>query len=181
MEAWAQFSDASPFVIRDNDGITWHYVYISDLTTYTQIFFKFEDSPIFSNHSKTLFYPLQWTRICLSKDSNTSIARLVVDSELLIEQEVKVKNQPDNLNLVLGTWTSPSSGSTYEYPGQTTDLNIFSSALTVEQMKSQTMAGEKECGLEGDFLSWEKSLEEEQWTLHSKAKWADLDGGPLCF
>ena len=44
-------------------------------------------------------------------------------------------------------------------------------------MKSQTSPGEKECGLEGDFLSWEKSLEEEQWTLHSKARWVDLDGG----
>ena len=100
-----------------------------------------------------------------------------MDGELLIEQEVKVKNQPNNLNLVLGTWTSPSSGSTYEYPGQTTDLNIFSSALPVEQMKSQTTPGEKECGLEGDFLSWEKSLEEEQWTLYSKARWVDIDGG----
>ena len=29
-------------------------------------------------------------------------ARLVVDGELLIEQEEKVKNQPDNLYLVLG-------------------------------------------------------------------------------
>ena len=88
-----------------------------------------------------MFYPLQWIRVCLSKDSNTSLARLVVDGELLIEQEVKVKNQPDNLNLVLGSWTSSSSGNTYEDTGQTTDLNIFSSALTVEQMKSLISAG----------------------------------------
>ena len=56
-----------------------------------------------------------------------------------------------------------------------TNLNIFSSALSVEQMKTQTTAGEGYCGLEGDFLSWEKSLE--QWTLHSKARWVDLDSG----
>ena len=56
-----------------------------------------------------------------------------------------------------------------------TNLNIFSSALSVEQMKTQTTAGEGYCGLEGDFLSWEKSLE--QWTVHSKARWVDLDSG----
>ena len=95
-----------------------------------------------------------------------------MDGELLIEQEVKVKSQPEHLNLVMG-W----SGGNYEYPMQTTDLNIFSSVLTVEQMKSQTSSGDIECGLEGNFLSWEKSLEEEQWTLHSKARWVDLDGG----
>ena len=31
--------------------------------------------------------------------------------------------------------------------------------------------------LQGDFLSWEKSLEVKEWTLHSKARWVDLDGG----
>ena len=106
-----------------------------------------------------MFSPLQWTRVCLSKDSNTSLARLVVDGELLIEQEVRVKNQPDNLNLVLGAYQD------VEFPGQTTDLNIFSSALTVEQMKSQTSPGNEKCGLAGDFLSWERCVEEEQWTL----------------
>ena len=29
---------------------------------------------------------------------------------------------------------------------------------------------------EGDFLSWE-SLEEDRWTLYSKAKWVNLDSG----
>ena len=41
----------------------------------------------------------------------------------------------------------------------------------------QTRAGDEGCGLEGDFLGWKKSVEEEQWTLHSKARWVDLDGG----
>ena len=83
-----------------------------------------------------------------------------------------MKNQPDNLDIVLGLM-----GSYKENSLQMSDLNIFSSALAVEQLKSQTSPGEKECGLEGDFLSWEKSLKEKQWTLHSKARWIDLDGG----
>ena len=44
-------------------------------------------------------------------------------------------------------------------------------------MKLQTKAGGTECGLSGDFLSWEKSVEEEQWALHSKARWIEMDGG----
>ena len=44
-------------------------------------------------------------------------------------------------------------------------------------MKLQTSAGKEACGLAGDFLSWEKSLEEGQWALHSKARWVELDGG----
>ena len=96
---------------------------------------------------------------------------MVVNGELLVQEKVRVRGIPDNLNLFLGTY-----GSNIEYPGQTTDLNIFSSALPVEQMKSQTREGNAKCGLEGDFLSWEKSVKGEHWILHSKARWIDLDG-----
>ena len=97
---------------------------------------------------------------------------MVVDGELLVEKVWKVKKKPANLNLLLGLWEEH-----FEKPGRTTNLNIFSSALPVEQMKLQTGGGEEECGLAGDFLSWEKSLEEEEWTLHSNARFVDLDGG----
>ena len=173
VEAWNEYQDAQLFGLLDDDGEDWHLVEIFAQTTYTQFSFQSAGLPVISNQSKILFYPLQWTRVCLSKDSNTSLARLVVDGEIVIEKEVKVKNRPRNLNLGLGM-----SGFTYEEPGKTTNLNIFSSALNVEQMKSQTSPGEKQCGLQGDFLSWEKSLAEEQWTLHSKARWVELDGGP---
>ena len=111
------YTSAALFVLRNDDGESWHWVMINAQSTHTDFMFKFEDSPTFSNQSKILFYPLQWTRVCLSRDLNTSIARLVVDGELLIEQEVKVKNQPDNLTLELGAMNSN------EYPGQTTNLN----------------------------------------------------------
>ena len=112
-----------------------------------------------------------YLRVCLSMDSNTSLARLVVDGELLVEKHWKVENKPENFNLVLGKLGKR------EYPGRTTNLNIFSSALPVEQMKLLTSTGKEECGLPGDFLSWKKSLEEQLWTLHSKARWVDMDGG----
>ena len=99
---------------------------------------------------------------------------MVADGEKWHEESWLVKNKPENLNLILGLARTKTP---WEGPGRTTNLNIFSSALPVEQMILQTSPGKAECGLEGDFLSWEKSLEEEQWTLHSKARWIDLDGG----
>ena len=105
--------------------------------TYTEFSFKFEYYPSFSNKSEVLFYPLQPTRVCLSKDSNTSMVRLVLDSELLFEKEVMIKNEPTNLNLVFVT-----NRGTNEYHGQTTNENIFSSILNVEQR-----AGEKHVDL----------------------------------
>ena len=44
-------------------------------------------------------------------------------------------------------------------------------------MKLQTTGGKEECGLAGDFLVWDMSLKEEQWTPHSKARLLELDGG----
>ena len=131
VEAWAGAESANSVLFAlyyDGDsGQIWHWVRIIAKMTYTEFSFRFEDSPMFSNQSKILFFPLQWTRVCFSKDTNSSLARLVVDGELVIEQEVKVKNQPENLDLVLGF-----GGIGQEYPGQTTDLNIFSLALTLD-------------------------------------------------
>ena len=75
---------------------------------------------------------------------------MVADGEKWLEESWLVKNKPDNLNLVLGL----SGGQTPdEGPGRTTNLNIFSSALPVEQMILQTSPEAEKCGLEGDFLS----------------------------
>ena len=172
VEAWNEYETAVLYELQDDEGKTWHWAKIYAAKTFTKFSFQFEDSPTFSRLSDILFYPLQWTRVCLSRDSNTSLVRLVVDSELLIEEVVKLESLPGSLNLVLGLFKSY-----IEFPGQTTNLNIFSSALSVEQMNLQTTAGFQECGLPGDFLSWEKSIEERQWTLHSKARWVEFDGG----
>ena len=169
VEAFTNFVDGTLFLLHDDEGEIWQFVGYYFAETYTEFSLQFEDSPRFLGQSEILFYPLQWTRVCLSKDP--SIARLVADGELLIEKEMKVKNDPDNLNLVLGLMWE------HEYPGQTTNLNIFASALTVEQMKLRTSAGTEECELKGDFLSWEESLQNGLWTLHSNARWVDFDGG----
>ena len=46
---------------------------------------------------------------------------------------------------------------------------LFSKNLILQKRKDDLQT-------EGDFLSWE-SLEEDRWTLYSKAKWVNLDSG----
>ena len=119
-----------------------------------------------------IFSPLQWIRTCLSFDLATLLIRLVVDGQLLAEKGLEEKRIPEKLNIELGWRGDPK-----EKPGKTTDLNIFSSELPIEIMKTKTIPGAEECGLPGDFLSWEDSMEEDQWKLHSRARITLLDGG----
>ena len=176
VEAWTKYINSKFFLLDDEEGDYWLfadlYAVISSSTySYKGFVLKFADSQYFIGRSDDLFYPLQWTRMCFSisadKTSGNSTIRMVGDGKKWIEESWKVKNKPDNLNLRLNG----------ESPGRKTNLNIFSSALPVEQMISMTSPGKEECGLEGDFLSWEKSFEENLWNLSSQARWMDLDGG----
>ena len=96
-----------------------------------------------SAKSSSLLQSFQWTKVCLSIDSKASVLRLVVDGVLLKEQGYKaIIDTPDKLNLTLNN-----------SPGRTTNINIFSSALSTDQMKLQTSSGSQECKNAGDFLA----------------------------
>merc|ERR1712240_367937 len=166
IESWNQWVAAMLFELQDDNGESWSWLRIYAAESNTQFSLQLDGSTQFVAKSKFLFYPLQWTRVCFSLDSNTSEVRLVVDNEVLMEKAWKVRDQPKNLKIVLGM---SGSRSIDEWPGRTTNLNVFSSALNLEKMKAQTSPGKEECGLAGDFLSWGESLDEEQWTLHSRA------------
>ena len=126
----------------------------------------------FQKSSTNLYFPLQWTRTCLSVDSTNSKVSLVVDGEQLVERSLNLSRKPDYQNIVLG-W----EGGRFERTGMVTDLNIFSYALSSESMRRYTKAGDETCGVQGDFLSWDKSMEESLWTLYSKARVVELESG----
>ena len=85
VEAWDLETDAMLLVLYDDNGERWNFVRIYAYKTYTEFQVQFEDFVSITN--KMLFYPLQWTRVCLSRDSKTSLSRLVVDGELLVEKK----------------------------------------------------------------------------------------------
>ena len=169
VDAWTtDFVSVDVFYILKDDGSRqWGYVHIYAAPTYTNYAVHLGNSE-FAFRTFALFFPLQWTRVCLSLETPVGRATLVVDGQVLGEAEYETeedKFRPANLSLLLGH--SP----VYEWVGKTTELNMFSSALPAEKMERMTRAGEGDCGAAGDFVSWQNT----EWSLHSKAKIVEVN------
>ena len=89
VEAWTTvFSSAHIFRLLDVDGDGWGYVELYAATSYTQYNVKL--GPVnFVKQTEAVFFPLQWSRACLSLDSKASKVRLVVDGQQLGEEEYR--------------------------------------------------------------------------------------------
>ena len=174
VEAWTtEQSAADLFSMRDDDGENWVYIYMvaaSSSTTYTLDF-----GQIFAvKETETVFFPLQWTRVCISLDSIASTVSLVVDGQLLVEEEYRREEdefRPANLSLLVGFYSDKLTAEREEYTGRVANLNVFASSTSVERMVGLTTAGADECGAAGDLLSWEEA----EFSLHSQAKMVEVD------
>ena len=102
VEYWTEYTNARIYGLHDENEQVWHFVEIFAADTYTEFTIKFEGWSTYGVTSDYLFYPLQWTRVCLSMDSNSSEVQFVVEGELLVHKPIWVKKRPDNLNLTLG-------------------------------------------------------------------------------
>ena len=163
VEAWTTaYSAARMWMLRDDEGSEWGTVIIYAAADYTEYGFYLGPTNLIAT-TPTLYFPLQWTRACVSLDTDSAMVRLVVDGQMLGQEEYKVEEdeyKPANLSVILGVYLG------MEYTGQVSSLNMFSSALSLERMVGMTTAGGEDCGAPGDYLSWE----EEEWTLHSAAR-----------
>ena len=170
IEAWTtDFSASFFFAVVTTQNDIWGYIYLNAAPGYTEYEVSLE--PVyFVTRSEDIFFPLQWTRVCLSSDSLAKKVSLIVDGKQ-VGEGTGTGNfrqiQPDNLILLLGL--SPHLKE--EYTGRVTELNIFNSSLSLEKMKNITTAGGEECGTPGDLISWHEA----EWTLHSQAKVIEMD------
>ena len=172
VDAWTtDFWSIDVFHILKDDGKSrWGYVRLYAAPRYTEYFVKIGPAD-FTIQVDVLFFPLQWTRMCLSLDLSTARIRLITDGQLRLEaiyEKEKDQDRPNHLSLLLGLYPDTHEENT----GKTTNLNLFSSALSVERMQRVTEAGNEDCGAPGDFLSWERA----KWILHSKTKIVQVDG-----
>ena len=114
--------------------------------------------PIFAN---------QWLKSCLAINTTSGWLGWVVEGTLVIatsSEEVRGHGKmPTNLtqNLILGAHNY--AGKWYAFSNKVTNLNIFSSVMAVDKMKSMTKGGK--CVEEGDYLAWRDM----EWTLHGEA------------
>ena len=110
VEQWGESISSPLFLLLDSDNKMWLSLGLSAAEKHTEYTIHFS-SVRMNSKSPHLFFPMQWTRMCFSFNSNTSVATLVVDGNQLLERMIAVTSTPDNLNLILGTWVqSPQEG-----------------------------------------------------------------------
>jgi hypothetical protein len=166
VETWSPTSTgATLFQLSGADGFGWGDVTIYPYKTFSSVNVMLAGNRFSASGKGPLLFPKQWTRACLSVDSGSGKVLLVVDGRLLDERVHDIKDTPSNLHLVIG-YTEDKWGFAEEYPGKSTNLNVFSTALSAQRMVGLTSADGEECGAPGDYLSWEDA----EWELHSQAK-----------
>ena len=169
IEAWTtEFSSAALLTLPDKNGHHWGSINLFAASSYTEYRVQFGPVSIVKN-IEGIFFPLQWTNVCLSVDLVARRLTLVVDGQVLGEEEYKREeddNRPQDLSLTLGY-----SYGKAEYTGRVSEVNIFNSSLSSERMKELTTAGGEECGAPGDLVNWEEA----EWTLYSQAKVIGVD------
>ena len=101
VDSWPTKS-ARMFLLYDPVAkVQWGYIYLSAAFSYTQYDVKL-GQVFFVKQIETVFFPLQWSRACLSLDSNKVV--VVVDGKLLGESEYireEDKHRLAELNLQL--------------------------------------------------------------------------------
>ena len=123
-------------------------------------------------------FPNQWTKSCLALNITSGLIHWVVEGTLIMttkSEEVKnSKNKPKDLSnkVVLG---ARSYGGIWFQPSQkVTNLNIYSSFLSIERMKNMTK--DESCVEEGDYLAWGDM----EWILHGQARIETVDKEEPC-
>ena len=176
VEAWPAQPLARLFTLDEKDGKgSWVNVALNVAQDHIGFNIKLGLVSISATTPHVLF-PLHWSHVCLALHSPSGLITLVVDGQVLVEEthpEVLEKywNYPTHLNLRLGM---SGSKRVKEWTGMTTNLNIFSSAMSRERMKRMT--DWQECGAPGDYLSWQET----EWKLHSAARIEMMDKNELC-
>ena len=168
VEEWTtKFVAAYLFTVLNKYGYPWGSISLYAGPSFTQYRVGLGHLK-FTKRIKALFFPLHWTRACLSVDSMAGKVRVVEDEQLLGEEIYDMEKdvfRPDNFSLLLG-YDKYS-----EYTGQISEFNIFNSSLSAEKMIGLTTAGGEECGAPGDLVNWEEA----EWTLHSQAKMIEVE------
>ena len=140
--AWTTRStSAKVLTLLDDVGMKQGEIELFAASTYTQ-YKVYLHSVYLVQQLRVVFFPLQWTRMCLSLDSLANKFSLVVEGKL---GEREYTKRGEISSLVLGY--DPISGK--EFPVKISDLNVFSSSLPLERMIRLTEAGGRSAEQQG--------------------------------
>ena len=123
-------------------------------------------------------FPQHWVRSCLALDTVSGLVQCVSRGELLDNRTLSgiTTNVPTDLsdNLILGSNYATFSGKWRILSNKITKLEIFSNALSVENMIEYTNG--QGCGDDGNYLSWD----EMEWRLHGGAEIEHTEAEEIC-
>ena len=123
-------------------------------------------------------FPNQWIRSCTAVNTTSGQIHWVVEGTLVqtlrSEELANSKRRPMDLSKKIVLGAKSYARIWYALSQKVTNLNIFSTPLTIEKMKSMT--GEESCVEEGDYLAWADM----EWILHGQAKMETVDQEEPC-
>ena len=136
-----------------------------------QIGFKERETQLLIGKVPPLF-PNQWVKSCMAVNTTTGHIRWVVEGSLVMDEDfVEMKNSKSK-NIILGARSYGGSWSAVSQ--KVTNLEIYSSPLSIEEMKRITSGGS--CVDEGDYLAWSDM----EWILHGQARMETTEKEETC-
>ena len=152
--------------IAATKSLTSHFFSILDkgANNYLNAFLAGLHSGLFNFKAKgkiSRVFPEQWLSSCLAVNTQSGLLQWVLEARLVASVSLeairqKAPEHPDNLSgklLLGGRKRRPDSWSVHS--NKVTLLNIFSSAMSIEDMQEMTVEGEEKCSKQGDYLRWE--------------------------
>ena len=142
-------------------------IWYEDPLTGNKLTFLFEDTGV-------PIVPHSWYHVCLGLDTVSGFLRIVVNGVKVfnVERE-EFRNttawMPGSLEGKIIVFKQYYSGFWFQHRGKFTNMNIFSSMISLEAMRLRT-SGEADCTGAGDYLSWE----EMEWSVSG-----DVETGPM--
>ena len=133
--------------------------------------------PMMNETSKKIF-PYMWTKACASFDLDLDLVRVVVDGSTISDTRFPgIKDtKPANLTgMYFGQKDGGGSAiiSAYKF----TNLQVYSSSMSIDQMVAWTTSGASCGSMDGDYLSWNNM----NWTLTGGAKVQSIFRGEYCY
>ena len=114
----------------------------------------------------------------MAVNTTSGLIHWVVDGTLVLDGDfVQMKNpksRPRDLSRKLVLGAQSYGGSWKAATQKVTNLEVFSSPLPIEKMKTMTTAGS--CVEEGDYLAWGDM----EWILHGQAKIETIEREETC-
>ena len=161
-------TDTIVFELLKEDGSPWFLLSLEvqsrDYKTLSETMKMYFENPETSKVENKRFtgtiipiVPNSWCHICMGLDTVSGQLRIVVNGKLLVNEEKEYFRNTNSwlpgslknkLLVFKGYWT----GLWYQYLSTFSNMNIFSSMMSLEDMVSRTVGGGDSCYSPGDYL-----------------------------